>query len=610
MSRPLAKVLGCFFILQFLMVFSQPSLATAQTLIPAITEERIKEVEDYLTKTITIGPPPEDYSLGEKTHLLHLQLFLHKKRALNLLKGYEPYKVKDMGRDEEGLAGLSHLAVLYIDAYKAGAPGFKEKALQVLRDIQKAYYDEGLGVFLVDGIVTTPAAAPATVALLKAGAEFKDNGLMTVARKALTYLERNLLVREGAFHSFRPDKGEALMDGQLIDNAWIGLAMLEGYRVLGESVYLGGAKAIADFSIERLYDPRFGGFIQRNSNSPGLYPPGEDLYIGEKPLEENGLMAYFYQSLYEITGEGRYRDISMGALGYLGGYYREMPPSGQLYLFKAIQQLPEIAKRGKVPPGWEERLPTVGIFPLIILSFLAGVLSFLSPCTLPILPAYFAFTFQGDRKRIVVMTLAFFLGLALVFSMMGATASFIGSFLRANIRPLTTIGGIAIICFGLMSILGKGFSGAKVFQRSPSATLGGSLIFGATMAIGWTACVGPILAGVLVLASTAEGFWRGVGLLFTYAMGLGLPLISLSLIFQGLSKDGLFWRFLRGKGWEVKVFGRELLIHSTSLISGLLFILLGTLMATGYLASLNRLIPLKAQVWFAGIEEWLTGIFK
>lgn len=177
-------------------------------------------------------------------------------------------------------------------------------------------------------------------------------------------------------------------------------------------------------------------------------------------------------------------------------------------------------------------------------------------------------------------------------------------------RFLTTLGGIAIVCFGVMSVLGKGFSGARLFQRNPSATLCGSFIFGATMSLGWTACVGPILAGVLVLAATEEGVWRGVGLLFVYALGLGLPLIFLSLIFKGLDKDGIFWRFLKGKGWEVKVFGREFLLHSTSVISGLLFILLGGLMVTGYLAYMNRLIPLKAQVWFADAEEWLTGFFK
>lgn len=603
-------------VVTILLAFIQPSLATTPisgtTLIPTLTEERIKEVEGYLAKTVPIGLPPEGYSLREKALFLHLQLSLHKKRALNLLKGYEAYKGKDIGRDEEGLAGLSHLAVLYIDAYKAGAPEFKEKVFLVLRDIQKAYYDERLGVFSVRvedrDVVTLPAAASATIAFLKAGEGFKDKEIKAIARRALAYLEKNLIGKEGTFHVHRPDTGEVLMDGQLIDNAWAGLLMLEGYKAFLEPGYLDTAKGIANFSIDRLYDPRFGGFIQRNSNSLALYPPGEDLYIGERPFEENGLMMAFYISLYEVTGERRYLDVFRGGLGYLSGYYREMTPGGQLYLFTGLLQYPEITRKG--PGEWEERLPPVGILPLIALSFFAGLLSFLSPCTLPILPAYFAFTFQGDRKRIVAMTIAFFLGLAMVFSLMGGTTSFIGSFLRANMRFLTTLGGIAIICFGIMSILGKGFSGARIFQRNPSTTLGGSFIFGATMALGWTACVGPILAGVLVLAATEEGVWRGVGLLFVYALGLGLPLIFLSLIFKGLDKDGIFWRFLKGKGWEVKAFGREFLLHSTSIISGLLFVLLGGLMATGYLAYMNRVIPLKAQVWFADAEEWLTGLFR
>ncbi|MBI5287135.1 MAG: hypothetical protein HY878_06055 [Deltaproteobacteria bacterium] len=602
----------------------QPSFAT--TLIPTLTEEKIKEVEVYLTQAVNIGPPPGDYRLREKAHLTHLQLLIHKarqKEVLNLLKVHEPFKGIGAGRNEEGLIGLSALAMLYIDAYKMGEPGFKDKALQVLNEIRQRYYDEREGVFLLKvggmDVVTAPATASTVIAFLKASQDLKDKDTLLIAKKALTYLDRNLTGKEGAFHIFMPapdrffqgpDRGMAFMDGQLIDNAWVGLSLLEGYRVFSELAYLNKAREIANFSIERLYDPRLGGFIQRNSNSPPLYQPGEELYIGERPFEENGVMALFYQSLYEVTGEKRYLDTSTGTLAYLMGYYSVIPLSEGIYAFKALLQYPEVTRQGKARLEWGEGLPVSGIVPLVILSFLAGVLSFLSPCTLPILPAYFAFTFQGGRGRILTMTLAFFLGLALVFSLLGATASFIGSFLRAHIMALRVIGGIALVCFGIMSMLGKGFSGAPIFQRHVSTTFLGSFVFGMAMAIGWSACVGPILAGILVLAASSEGLWRGVGLLFVYALGLGLPLISLSLVFHGLNKEGLFWRFLKGKGWEVKAFGRGFLIHSTSLISGLLFTLLGLLMVTGYLAALNRLIPLQAQVWFAGAEEWLAGVFK
>jgi len=155
-----------------------------------------------------------------------------------------------------------------------------------------------------------------------------------------------------------------------------------------------------------------------------------------------------------------------------------------------------------------------------LLAFISGLLSFTSPCTLPILPAYFAFTFQADQKRIALMTVAFFAGLATVFVLLGGSASLIGGWLTEHVYTLTTIGGWAIIAFGVMSILGKGFTGLKVSYRQ-SATLGGSFLFGGTFALGWVSCIGPILASLLVLAASGQTVLRGMFLLFIYAMGLG-----------------------------------------------------------------------------------------
>src|SRR3954452_15752656 len=106
-------------------------------------------------------------------------------------------------------------------------------------------------------------------------------------------------------------------------------------------------------------------------------------------------------------------------------------------------------------------------------AFLAGVFSFLSPCTLPILPAYFAFTFQARRDRVVLMTVAFFLGLATTMVAVGASATALSQVLFRNLTALTTIGGLIIIAFGIMSILGKGFTGAKLLDR-PTASVAGS----------------------------------------------------------------------------------------------------------------------------------------
>ena len=239
---------------------------------------------------------------------------------------------------------------------------------------------------------------------------------------------------------------------------------------------------------------------------------------------------------------------------------------------------------------------------LIFLSFLAGAFSFLSPCTLPILPAYFAITAQADRARMGFMSIAFFLGLASLFVAMGASASLLGSVLRDYLFSLTTAGGVIVSIFGVMTLFGKGFSGAG-FQGRPASTFFGFFLFGATFALGWTPCVGPILSGILILAASDKTITQGMALLFFYAVGLGLPLILIATFCGHLPKNGLFWRVLRGKGWDIQFAGRTLFLHTTNLFSGFLLIALGIALAMGYITYINSLIPIEIQVWFSVIEE-------
>ncbi len=190
---------------------------------------------------------------------------------------------------------------------------------------------------------------------------------------------------------------------------------------------------------------------------------------------------------------------------------------------------------------------------LAILAFIGGVMSFASPCTLPILPAYFAFAFASGRKQIALNTIVFMLGLATIFSLMGAGASFIGRILRESQTLIMLLAGSLIIVFGVMSLLGRGFSGVQPQQeeRIQNTGLGGSYLFGMTFAVGWTSCIGPILGIVLAMAGTTASVSRGMMLLFIYAIGLGIPLIIVSTFCGRASRESLLWRALRGKGWTV-----------------------------------------------------------
>ena len=242
-------------------------------------------------------------------------------------------------------------------------------------------------------------------------------------------------------------------------------------------------------------------------------------------------------------------------------------------------------------------------------AFLAGVVSFLSPCTLPILPAYFAFTFQARRDRIVLTTVAFFLGLATTMVVLGASATVLSQILFRNLREITLIGGLIIIGFGIMSLLGKGFSGARLLNR-PSASVAGSYLYGATFALGWTACVGPILGALLTLLATQGlAVVQGAVLAFIYALGLGTPLIIVASFFSRLGSGSRVWHIMRGRGFELNLGSTTLYLHTTSVISGVLLIAMGALLATGQLTLLSQWTqrtPL-AQ-WVAGLEQGIENL--
>lgn len=196
-------------------------------------------------------------------------------------------------------------------------------------------------------------------------------------------------------------------------------------------------------------------------------------------------------------------------------------------------------------------VPQASFATLAVLAFAGGLLSFISPCTLPVLTAYFAFAFQSDRQRIAANTLAFMLGLATTFSLLGAVGFALGRVLVQSQNVLMLVGGAIILVLGVMSLLGRGFGGATTFsERTFNPGMGGSYLFGLTFAVGWSACVGPILGVILTLAFQTATVWHGMMLLFIYTLGLGLPLMIVSTFFGRMSRQSAFWRALRGKGWQ------------------------------------------------------------
>lgn len=221
------------------------------------------------------------------------------------------------------------------------------------------------------------------------------------------------------------------------------------------------------------------------------------------------------------------------------------------------------------------------------LAFLGGVLSFISPCVLPLIPSYVSFITgisfeelsEGNpglrvRKVILLNSIMFILGFSVIFIAMGATISLLGQYFALYQSTIRKVGAVVIILLGLHVI---GVVNIKALQRDKRLHLFndkpigliGSFLVGTGFAAGWTPCIGPILASILMVAGTSEGLGRGILLLSVYSLGLALPFLLTSL----------------GVNRFVTHFGRvRRYMPLVSFVSGLFLIVMGVLIYTNYFA--------------------------
>lgn len=211
-----------------------------------------------------------------------------------------------------------------------------------------------------------------------------------------------------------------------------------------------------------------------------------------------------------------------------------------------------------------------------IVSFLEGIITFISPCLLPMLPIYLTYFAGGERstRKTVCGALGFVLGFTLVFVSMGALAGTVGSFLTQYRTAVNIVCGLVVIFFGLNFIgvfkLNLFRGSAQTMQRS---TVGffSSLLFGIVFSVGWTPCVGAFLGSALILASQEGQTITGTLMLLCYSLGLGIPFLLSALLIDSLK--GAF-NFIKKH------------YHVINIVSGSLLIVVGILMATGLLNSL------------------------
>jgi len=233
-------------------------------------------------------------------------------------------------------------------------------------------------------------------------------------------------------------------------------------------------------------------------------------------------------------------------------------------------------------------------------AFIAGLLSFLSPCVLPLIPSFIMYItgisyadmlaeHPSDliRKKTLLHSLCFICGFTAVFVLLGASATFIGSFMHEHATIIRKVGGILLVMFGIhvtgLFPLNFLLSDKRVSIKHKPAGYAGSFLVGVAFAAGWTPCIGPILAAILAVAATEERVYQGVLLLLIYSLGLGVPFFLSALAMH---------RFLA-------VFNRfKKYIRIFEVITGIFLMVIGVLIYSNWLSRLSGYMS----IFFKGIE--------
>ncbi|HMF55229.1 MAG TPA: cytochrome c biogenesis protein CcdA [Pyrinomonadaceae bacterium] len=240
----------------------------------------------------------------------------------------------------------------------------------------------------------------------------------------------------------------------------------------------------------------------------------------------------------------------------------------------------------------------------IPIAFLAGLLSFLSPCVLPLVPGYVSLisgvsidrlkgeggTRASALRAVIANSLAFNVGLSIIFVGFGATAGFLGTYFFNNIW-VRMIGGLVIVLFGLQLIgllkITALYKDTRFFSQQKPRGMLGSLTLGMAFAAGWTPCIGPILGGIIGLAATSGGWRSGLILSAFYAAGLAVPFLLTGLsINQFLGFYGKFRKHL----------------HKVEVVSGFILILIGLAVAFNYTSRMSSVLA-----WLPNAEALLKG---
>lgn len=219
-----------------------------------------------------------------------------------------------------------------------------------------------------------------------------------------------------------------------------------------------------------------------------------------------------------------------------------------------------------------------------VILFMEGVITFISPCILPMLPIYISYfmgesnTDEANGRKTLINALGFVIGFTIIFTLLGVLAGTFGSFIRGHSKIINIIGGGIIVIFGLnyMNILNISLLGRskKLSIEIKPLRFISSILFGIVFAIGWTPCVGTFLGSALMVAANSQTTVEGTLMLLSYSIGLGIPFLLAAILINQLKET---FNFIK-KNYK-----------TINIISGILLVAIGITMMTG---NLNKLLSL------------------
>lgn len=425
----------------------------------------------------------------------------------------------------------------------------------------------------------------------------------------LKFLKKEMITKQWAFHYMTPE-WKKWVRWSSIDHALLLLAFTQAVDVYGNKSYLKTAEQIADYSLEQLYDRYGWGFFERNSPDTHLYALGDHIDLS-KPIAENWIFATALMHLSQLTHKNEYTIAAHDTVAWMANqqqqwwldrWYYNMKAADEFLETQLIENLPSdideirvkkqqdtwlnwyidgsaYEKEFELSAVWLESYTHRWFWLFAILAFVAWLLSFLSPCTLPVLPTYTANILRSGSSNIVIRILWFMGWMILMFTVLGLSASAVWRLFHGWIERLVPLLWIWLLILWLLLLLWKSdtLSGPMMqwwllqTQQKMSSSRS-SVLLGMSMWLMRTPCVWPILLGILAVAWLQSQMWQGAVLLVIYGIWLSIPLLLVWLWYRSWIQSE---RGLRRLRTTVDFFWKKIWI--TTFIAGLLLIAVGLL---------------------------------